>query len=241
MIAGFIITGNAPKRVYLRAVGPSLASAGLNGFLADPMLRLFSSTGTQLAANDNWQDTQAAEIAQTGMPPAHEREGGLVATLAPGAYTATMEGTNGLTGIGLIEVYDLSANVTSELANISTRGQVQTQDNVMIAGFILGGTNEPARVVIRALGPRLGSLGINNALPDPALELRDQNGALLVTNNNWRDNPTQAAQILGLGLAPSDDLESAIVTTLAPGPYTAIVTGQGGGTGVGLVEVYHVP
>jgi hypothetical protein len=140
----------------------------------------------------------------------------------------------------LIEVYDLNGNVTSELANISTRAVVQTQESVVIAGFILDGSNEPARVVIRALGPELAAAGINNPLANPSLELRDQNGALLVTNDDWQDDPVQAAQIVILGLAPSNDFESALVTTLAPGAYTAIVAGQGGGTGVGLVEVYHV-
>ena len=241
MIAGFVITGNAPRRVYLRAIGPSLASAGVNGFLVDPVLRLFASNGTQLTSNDDWQDTQAAEITATGIPPGHELESAIVTTLAPGDYSATMAGTNGLTGIGLVEVYDLGTNAGSRLANISTRARVQTQDNVLIAGFILGGGNEPTRVAVRALGPSVGAAGISNALPDPRLELRDQNGALLLANNNWQDDPAQAAQILNLGLAPPDNLESAIVTTLAPGTYTAIVAGQGGTTGVGLVEVYHVP
>ena len=240
MIAGFIITGNAPKRVYVRALGPSLISSGVTGLLADPILRLFASTGEQLASNNNWQDAQAPEIVATGFPPAHEREAAIITTLAPGSYTATMEGTNGLTGIGLVEVSDLEGNGTSELANISTRAVVQTQENVLIAGFILGGSNEPARVAIRALGPGLASAGINNPLANPTLELRDQNGAVLVTNDDWQNDPVQAAQILLLGLAPSNDLESALVATLAPGAYTAIVAGQGGGTGVGLVEVYHV-
>lgn len=241
MIAGFVITGDAPKRVYLRAMGPSLVSVGVNGFLADPILRLFASNGTQLTSNDNWQETQAAEITGTGIPPGHQLESAIVMTLAPGDYTATMAGTNGLTGVGLIEVYDLGTSAESRLGNISTRARVQAQDDVVIAGFILGDGNEPTRVAIRALGPSLSAAGIINALANPILELRDQNGALLITNNNWQDDPVQAAQILGLGLAPTDNLESAMVAALAPGTYTAIVAGQGGTTGVGLVEVYHVP
>jgi len=241
MIAGFIITGDAPKRIYLRALGPSLASAGVNEFLADPVLHLFAPNGSQLATNDNWRDSQAAEIMQTGIPPAHNLEAAIVTTLAPGAYTAVMEKTNGSTGIALIEAYDLDSSASSELANISTRALVQTQENVMIAGFILGGSTEPSRVAIRALGPALTAAGIENALPDPTLELRDQNGEILVANDNWQDDPVQAAQILSLGLAPSDERESAIVVTLAPEAFTAIVAGQGGSTGVGLIEVYHVP
>jgi hypothetical protein len=241
MIAGFIVTGDAPKRVYVRALGPSLASGGVAGFLADPILRLFASSGEQVASNNNWQDTQAAEIIQTGIPPGHELEAAIVTTLAPGSYTAAMEGTNSLTGIGLVEVYDLNSITTSELANISTRAVVQTQESVMIAGFILGGTSESTRVAIRALGPGLASAGINNPLANPTLEVRDQNGGVVVTNDDWLDDSVQATQILTLGLAPSNDLESALVTALAPGAYTAIVAGQEGGTGVGLVEVYRVP
>jgi hypothetical protein len=191
--------------------------------------------------NDNWQDTQQTEIEQTGLQPQDSRESAIIATLSPAAYTATVAAANGSSGVGLIEIYDLNAAGTAKLANISTRGSVQTAENVMIGGFILGGTSiNPTKVVVRAVGPSLAQFGVNNALSNPTLQLFDSNGQLVGSNDNWQEVPAQASQLQALNLAPSNPSEAAIVATLPPGQYTAVVAGQGGGTGIGLIEVYSV-
>lgn len=239
MIGGFIITGSESKRVILRGIGPSLAASGIPDVISNPVLRLFGPTGSPLAVNDNWQDTQQIEIKATGIPPQDFRESAIIATLAPAAYTATLADVNGATGVGLVELYDLNSGAISRLGNIATRGSVQTGNNVMIGGFALGGASiNPARVVVRALGPSLGQFGINNPLGNPILELFDNNGQLVAFNDNWQDDSSQAAELLQLNLAPPNASESALVATLPPGQYTAVVAGAGGGTGVGLVEVY---
>ena len=156
----------------------------------------------------------------------------------PGAYTAVVSGKNNTSGVGLIEVYDLSQAVLAKLANISTRAFVSTGDNIVIAGFILGNNSGNDRIVVRGIGPSLTALGVTNALANPTLELRDSNGALLVANNDWQDNPAQAAELIAAGLAPTNPLESGIAATLPPGLYTALLAGLNNGTGVGLVEVY---
>ncbi len=239
MIGGFIITGSESKRVIIRGIGPSLTNSGIPGAISDPIIRLFGPTGSPIAVNDNWQDTQQAEIEATGIPPQDLRESAIVATLAPAAYTATVAGLNGATGVGLVEIYDLNSGANAKLGNIATRGSVQLGDNVMIAGFALGGssTNAP-RVVVRALGPSLAQAGISNPLSNPTLQLVDNNGQNVATNNDWQDVPAQAAQLQALNLAPTNPAEAAIVAILPPGLYTAVEAGQGGGTGVGLIEVY---
>jgi hypothetical protein len=240
LIGGFIITGSAPKRVIIRGLGPSLASSGLTDLINDPTLQLFGAGG-QIAFDDDWKDLQEAEIEATTIPPNDDREPAIIATLSPAAYTVIVSGKDGATGVGLLEVYDLNASASSRLANISTRGSVQTQDNVMIGGFILGGTNiQPATVVVRALGPSLAQAGITNPLGNPTLQLINSDGQSVGFNDDWQDDPTQAAQLQSLSIAPSVAGESAIVATLPPGSYTAIVAGQSGATGVGLVEVYDV-
>jgi Ice-binding-like len=243
-IAGFIITGTASKRVIVRGIGPSLPPI-LGGVLADPTLLLFQG-GTLLESNDNWKTrsdgtSQQAEIEATGIPPTNDLESALVATLAPGAYTAILAGKNGTMGIGLVEMYDLDLASDSKLANISTRGFVQTGDEVMIGGFILGNGTASEKVIVRAIGPSLTQFDVPKVLADPTLELHDSHGTLLMSDDNWQDNPAQAAELMADGLAPTNNLESAIVTTLPPGAYTAIVAGKNGGTGVALVEVYHLP
>lgn len=239
-IGGFIITGPQPKKVILRAIGPSLP---LPGVLANPTLSLYGPGGVLLASNDNWRSTQRAEISATGLAPNNELESAIVATLPASsngiAYTGIISGVNGTTGVGVVEIYDLGSAAASKLANISTRGQVQTGDGVLIGGTIVVG-NDPQKVIIRAIGPSLGRAGVAGALADPMLELRNGNGDLIAENDDWRD--TQAAAITATGLAPRDGLESAIVATL-PGNaggigYTAIVRGFDGTTGVALVEVY---
>ena len=240
MIGGFIIAGSAQKKVAVRAIGPSLTARNVPDALADPVLELRGADGSLITANDNWKDTQQEEIENSGLAPTNELESAIIATLPSTAHTAIVTDKNGTSGVGLIEVYDLDQTVNSRLANISTRGFIQTGDNVMIAGVIVlgGGTN--ARVVLRAIGPSLSQRNVANPLADPVLELYDGNGALVAMNDNWKDNGTQAAEITAAGLAPEEDAESAMITNLAPGPHTAIVAGKGDTTGVGLVEVYHL-
>jgi hypothetical protein len=202
------------------------------------VLELHDSTGL-VSTNDNWKDSQEAEIEATGIPPSDDAESAIVATLAPGAYTAILEGKSGGTGIGLVEVYDLDSAANSTLGNISARGFVDTADNVMIGGFIVGaGEGLPGRVIVRAIGPSLSSAGIVSPLEDSELELHDQNGALIASNDNWKD--TQQAEIEATGLAPTDDKEAAIVQTLTDGLYTAIVRGVNDTVGVALVEVFDL-
>ena len=229
LIGGFIVTGTEAKKVILRAIGPSLP---LPGKLANPTLELYDASGL-LVSNDNWKATQQGEIEATNLQPSNDLESAIVATLpANAAYTAIVRGTNNTTGVGLIEVYDLDRTVDSKLANISTRGLVQTGDNVMIGGLIVLGAN-PQDVIIRAIGP---SLPLAGKLANPTLELYDSNGATLATNDDWRSD--QEAEIVASNLAPSDDLESALVRTLAPAAYTAIVRGAADTTGIALVEAY---
>ena len=238
VISGFIVTGTTPKRVGLRALGPSLANFGVSSPLADPIIQLNRGDGSLVMVNDNWKNTQQAGITAAGLAPADDREAALIATLAAGNYTAIVSGKNGGTGIALVEVYDLDQAADSRLANISTRAPVGTGSNVLIGGFITGNKIGATRVAIRALGPSLQQFGINNPLLDPRLELHNANGALLGSNDNWQSDASQAALITGYGLAPSSNLESAIAISLLPGRYTAIVTGTNNQTGIGLVEIY---
>lgn len=231
LIGGFIVTGTQDKKLLIRAIGPSLP---VSGALADPVLELHDNTGKVIFSNDNWKESQQADIQATGIPPSNELESAIVATLPANnsAYTAIVRGAGGGTGVGLVEVYDLDRNVDSQPGNISTRGLVQTGDNVMIGGFIVLGDGS-LKVIVRAIGP---SLPVDGKLADPTLELHDQNGGLLQSNDNWKD--TQRADIEATGIPPSSDLESAIVRTLTAGNYTAIVRGVGAASGVALVEVY---
>jgi hypothetical protein len=240
MIGGFIITGNTPKRVVIRGLGPSLASFGITDFLADPFLQLRSSNGTLLLQNDNWKDTQRTEIEATGLQPSDDRESVIVTTLVPGNYTALLTGKGGTTGVGTVEVYDANFAADSQLANISTRSFVQTGNNVMIAGFTLGNGSGPADIAVRGIGPSLSSYGLSNVLADPTLELRNSNGTLIVSNDDWQSDPVSAGKLTAHGLALSNSKESGIYATLSPGQFTAIIAGKSGGTGIGLVEIYHV-
>jgi hypothetical protein len=224
--------------VLIRGIGPSLVAFGITDALADPTLDLRASDGSRILANDNWRDTQQAEIEATGIPPTNDLEAAIVATLPPGSYTAILRGKNQGAGVGLVEIYDLNQGVDSKLANLSTRAFVSTGDNIVIAGFMLGGNNGNDRIVVRGIGPSLTAFGVSNALADPTLELRDSNGALRAANNDWQDDPAQAAELTAAGLAPTNNLESGIAMTLPPGPYTALLAGLNNGTGVGLVEVY---
>lgn len=239
LIGGLIVTGTEPKRVIIRAIGPSLEISGVpfQGRLEDPVLELRDQNQLLLATNDNWKDTQRAEIEATGIPPRHDLESAIVRTLEPGAYTAVMSGNGATSGVGVVEVYDLASDSASRLANISTRGVVETGENVMIGGFIIGPDGRGARVLLRAIGPSLTASGVPNALQDPTIELRDSTGALLATNDNWRENQ---AEVQATGAAPRDDRESALIAALSAGNYTAVVKGKNNSVGVALVEVYHV-
>jgi hypothetical protein len=236
-IGGFIITGSAPKRVIVRTVHCTVCIPEVSP-LADPVLELHGPGGFATIVNDNWRDTQEAEIIATGLPPENDSDSAIVATLSPGSYTAIARGQNETSGVALIELYDLNQTAASKLANISTRAFVSTGAEIVIAGFILGGHAGDDRVVVRGIGPSLAGGGVSNTLADPTLELRDSNGGLVMANNDWQDNPPQAAELTAAGLAPTNSLESAIAATLPPGAYTALLAGLNNGTGVGLVEVY---
>jgi uncharacterized protein GlcG (DUF336 family) len=238
LIGGFIITGTAPKKVIIRAMGPSLADYGVTSALADPSLELHDATGAIIAQNNNWADTQKLDVLATGIAPPNELESAIVRTLVPGAYTALVNGKDGGTGTALVEVYDLSPTSNSTLGNISTRGAVGPQSDVMIGGFIISGTTGNTRVLVRTVGPSLVSAGVTDAMPDPTLELRDVNGTLIAANDNWRDGPE--LEIEKSNLAPTNDLESAIITTLPSGPYTAVIRERTGQSGIGLFEVYNL-
>ncbi|PYJ09852.1 MAG: hypothetical protein DMF06_08520 [Verrucomicrobia bacterium] len=243
LIGGLIIQGATPKNVIIRAIGPSLPVAGA---LQDPVLELHDATGAIVANNDNWRSTQigglltsaqSIDIQASAVAPSNDAESAIVALLNPGAYTAVVRGANNATGIAVVEAYDLDAGTSSKLANISTRGFVQTGDNVMIGGFILGRGTGASSVVIRGIGPSLVAFGISNPLSDPMLDLYNSNGTLIDSNDDWRTN--QAA-IMATGLQPSVDAESALLmTNPAPGAYTTILRGKNSGTGVGVIEVYN--
>jgi cytochrome c peroxidase len=239
VIGGFIIKGNNSKSVLIRGLGPSLGNFGLTGVLADPVLELHGADGALIFTNDNWKDNQRGQIEATSFQPADDREAVIIASLAPGAYTAILTGKNQPSGIGLIEIYDPNQAADSELANISTRGVVGGHNNVMIGGFILGG-NGNTRVAVRGLGPSLSQFGLTNLLADPTLELHDANGGTLIANDNWGDDPAVANLLNANGLAPGDPQESAIFTSLPPGQFTAVLAGKNGGAGLGTIEIYNL-
>jgi hypothetical protein len=255
MIGGFIVQGTQPKRVIIRAIGPELIPFGIPDPLADPTLELHNGTGALIASNDNWMTTiiggiitsdQVAAIRASGYAPTDTRESAMIVNLPPGNYTAIVRGVNNTTGVGLVDVYDLSANTNAILGNISTRALVQTEDNVMIGGFIVQGT-QPKRVMVRAIGPSLARYGVPNPLADPNLELHDGTGALIASNDNWMVTiiggiitSNQVRDIMNSGLAPEQPTESAMLVTLPPGNYTAIVRGKNIVIGVALVEVYDL-
>jgi arylsulfate sulfotransferase len=239
LIGGFIVTGTGSKKVALRVLGPSLSDSGLSGTLADPVLTLFDSTGAVIATNDDWaSDPGAGELTADGLAPTNPVESATVQSLAPGSYTVVATGKGATSGIGLVEAYDLSPGSGSNLANLSTRGSVGTGDNVLISGFIVGDVAN-ATVIIRALGPSLASFGLSGTLLNPKLTVYDTNGSAIATNDDWQTD-VNAIDITKNGLAPTDDLEAATVLHLPAGAYSTIVEGAGGGSGIGLVEVYEL-
>lgn len=244
-IGGFVVTGSVPKQILVRAIGPSLTAAGVSGAMSNPTLQVFDSSGMAIAQNDDWQMQTgpqfplrtAADITATGFPPSDPRESAVLLTLMPGAYTGIVRGVSGEMGVALIEVYDASLGTTGARAiNVSTRGRVLTGDAVMIGGFVIQG-NRSRRVVIRALGPSLTAAGVPGVLANPSFQVFNSSGTVIAQNDDWKTGPSMA-ELQTLGRAPGDDRESALIITLAPGAYTAIVRGVGNTTGVALVEVY---
>ncbi|HEY1770487.1 MAG TPA: fibronectin type III domain-containing protein [Chthoniobacterales bacterium] len=234
MIGGFIIQSSTPKTVVLRALGPSLAQEGVAGTLSDPVLELHDASGKLIASNDSWSSGNAATLTALGLAPTAPSEAALVATLPAGAYSAVVHGKGSAQGVALFELYNLDRTQGS-VANISTRSNVETGDRVLIGGFIVGGATA-TKVIVRAIGPSLAASGVLGALQDPTLDLYNGDGDLLSSNDNWRSDQEQA--IVDSKVPPSDDRESAIVETLPPGNYSAVVQGKNNSTGVALFEVY---
>jgi hypothetical protein len=234
----------------VRAIGPSLAPFGITDALADPSLEIHDASNAIIATNDNWEITQVggiitadqvAEINASQLAPSNDLESAIIANLAPGSYTAVVRGAGDTVGTGVVDAYDLSAASPAKLANIATRGLIQPGDKLMIAGFII--QNGSVQAVARAIGPSLSAFGITNALADTTLQLRDQNGAIVVENDDWKirsDGSSQQAELEATGLQPTNDLEAAFLITLPPGQYTAQVRGKPETTGIGVVQVYFL-
>jgi hypothetical protein len=239
MIGGLIVSGAQPKTVLIRAIGPSLAAAGIATSLGDPVLELHLADGS-IITNDDWKTSQQAEIEATSLAPTNDKESALIATLPPGAHTAILQGANQSTGTAVIEAYDLEASTPATLANISTRGFVGSGNDALIGGFILGGTAGTPQIVIRGLGPSLAAAGISDALADPTLTLVNQDGVTLATNDDWQDDAAGAAMITAAGFAPKATAESALILQLPPASYTAILGSKTGASGVGLIEIYNL-
>ena len=241
MIGGFIIAGTQPKAVIVRAIGPSLS---VPGALADPVIDVYDSSGVRIDTNDNWKDAPSRQqIIDSGLAPSNDLESALYSVINPGSYTVVVRGKNNAAGIGVFEVYDLNEAADSRLANVSTRGVVESGDSVLIGGLIVGGNNGAgtAKVLVRALGP---SVPVAGALTDPTLELRNSSGTLIAFNDNWGvrpDGSDQQTEIETTGLQPANDLESAVLYTFPAGNYTAIVRGVNNTTGIGLIEAYNLP
>ena len=241
LFGGFIVSGAEPKQVLLRAIGPSIQVGGtpVAGRMTDPTIELYDGTGALITSNDNWKDSpERAAIEATGIPPTDDRESAIVRTLPPGAYSAIVRGKDDSTGIALVEAYDRGLTANSVLANISSRCLVEANDNALIGGFIAGNLTGNTKVLVRAIGPSLSSQ-LANTLQDPTLSLHDSNGAAIASNDNWKDS-SQQAEIQATGIAPSDDRESAVLATVAPAGYTAIVRGNNDTIGVGVVEIYNL-
>ena len=241
MIAGFIIGGSVSKTVVVNVAGPSLTNYGITNVLADPTLTLVrSSDNARIEFNDNWQSaSNAAQMQAAGLQPNHPLEPSIMMTLAPGAYTAIVQGVGGGTGVALVGVFGVD-HPEVPLINISTRGQVLTGNDVMIAGFVIQDSG-PQTVVVSVAGPSLANFGVVDPLANPTLTLvRSQDDVIIATNDNW-GNAANAEKIVDTGFAPSDPKEPAILATLDPGGYTAIVSGIGNTTGTGLVAVWASP
>jgi hypothetical protein len=256
LIEGFVVQGPAgsAKKIIVRAIGPSLADFGITDALPNPTLEIHDANNNNaiVASNDDWKVTQVggiitadqfAEISASGFAPGNDVESAIIANLSPGSYTAVVRGVGNSVGTGVVDAYDLSTTSSAKLVNVATRGLIQPDDKLMIAGFIT--QNGSARAVVRAIGPSLAAFGITNALADTTLQLRDANGVIVIENDDWKirssDGGSQQAEIEATGLQPTDDREAAVVTTLPPGQYTAQVRGKPETTGTGVVQVYFLP
>jgi sugar lactone lactonase YvrE len=246
LIGGFIVQGPAQSTVVVRAIGPSLSPFFGNESLEDPFLEVFDAAQTSLGANDNWQSgPDAAAIQAAGLAPNHPLESALRMTLPAGSYTAVVKGVGdatvvggfqpGLTGIGVVELYDLQQS-GNRAGNIATRGTVLSGQNVMIAGCIIGG-GQSKEIIARGIGPSLRNFGVNDALANPRIQLVNSNGAELAVNDDWQQG-ADASTIESRGFAPGSALEAALLATLAPGAYTVIESPAPNDSGVGLVEIY---
>lgn len=228
-----MVDGSQDKPILIRALGPSLAGRGVSSPLADPFLELYDSTGALIAQNDSWTSLPPGSV-PTDLEPGDPAESVIAQTIAPGNYTAVVSGVNGVSGKALVELYDLAPG-DSRVLNMSTRGQVGANDDVMIGGFIVGGT-DPSTVLMRAIGPSLATHGVEGVLADPVMELHNGDGSLIYQNDNWRS--TQETDIVKTTVAPTNDKEAAILVTLQPGGYTAVVRGANATAGVALIEIY---
>lgn len=249
LIEGFIVQGpaGATKKILVRAIGPSLAQFGINDALSDPTLAIFDANNNQIASNDNWQTTQmggiitsdqVAEINASKVAPTNAAESAIVANLTPASYTAVVRGAGNSVGTAVVDAFDLSSGSAAKLANVATRGLIQPGAGLLIGGFIV--QNGSVKIVVRAIGPSLAAFGIANALPDTTLQLRDQNGNIVRENDDWQSDPQQAQQLQSVGLQPTNNLEAALIQTIAPGQYTAQVRGKPETTGTGVVQVYFL-
>jgi plastocyanin len=247
LIEGFIVLGpgGSSKKIMVRALGPFLTQFGVTDALANPTLEIRDGSNALIATNNDWMNTQvggiitgdqSAEIQGSGLAPTNNLESAIIANLAPGGYTGVVRGVNNTVGTGIVDAYDMSAASPARLANVATRGLIQPGDQLMIAGFII--QQGDVRAVIRAIGPSLIAFGINNALPDTTLQLRDVNGAIVLENDDWQSHQKQDLE--NTGLQPGDSREAAIVATIPPGQYTAQVRGKPETTGIGVVEVYFL-
>jgi len=243
LIGGFIVTGSAPKKVLIRALGPSLGSFGIANFLPDPVLDLHDSAGL-LISNDDWQQAWNATDIPVSLQPKQSAESVILTTLAPGAgYTAIVRGKGAAAGVALVEVYDLNPDDGSVLGNLSTRGLVGSAEDVMIGGVIVGNGTAAGTVLVRGIGPSLGQAGISNALADPMVELHDANGSTIASNDNWKmrpDGTSQQAEIESTKIPPTNDAESAVLITLPAGNYTAILSSKTASAGIALIEAYNL-
>lgn len=237
LIGGLVVAGPGNKRVLFRALGPSLASFGVSGVLADPVLEIHAAGGGLLATSDSWRSNEAA-VAATGLAPGNDAEAAVVLELPPGSYTAIVRGANGGEGVAIVEAYDLARDAAPRLINLSTRARVQTGDNVVIGGLVVEGPRA-RKVLLRAIGPSLANFGVSGVLTDPELELFDANGQSIASSADWTLE-ARAGLITASGFAPSDARECAIYARLPPGQYTAIVRGRAGSSGVALVEAYEL-
>jgi hypothetical protein len=240
VIGGFVIQGSGPQTVAIVGTGPSLASFGIANALANPTLTLVrSSDQSVIASNDDWQSAaNQAQLSAAGFAPSDPLEAAILVSLPPGAYTAIVQGAAGGTGVAVAGVYEVD-HPEIPLTNISTRGRVLTGNDVMIGGFVIQGSG-PQTLAIVATGPSLAPFGITSPLANPKITLvRSSDQVVIDSNDDWQAHPNFSF-LQGAGFAPTNPLESGILTTLPPGAYTVVVEGVGGGTGVAVIGVYRV-